>query len=247
MSISAPIASIRGTTSAALPSRPMRQRLLLVAGGVGAARGRARSSAPRRRGSGARCGGRCGSGRRRRRCDAVVHGDGERLRAAHAAEAAGEGDRAGQGAAEPLVGDGGEASRRCPAGCPGCRCRSTSRRSSARTWSGRAARGARNSSQFAQSPTRLELAISTRGAHSWVCSTPTGLPDCTSSVSSFFSVVQGAHDRVEAVPVARGLAGAAVDDELVRALGDLGVEVVHAASAAPPPAASRGCAARLPR
>src|SRR6476646_7118723 len=42
----------------------------------------------------------------------------------------------------------------------------------------------RNSSQLAQSPTRLELAISTRGAHSWVRITPTGLPDCTSSVSS---------------------------------------------------------------
>ena len=26
--------------------------------------------------------------------------------------------------------------------------------------------------------------MSTRGAHSWVRSTPTGLPDCTSSVSS---------------------------------------------------------------
>src|ERR1700760_485674 len=42
----------------------------------------------------------------------------------------------------------------------------------------------RNSSQFAQSPTRLEFAISTRGAHSWVLMTPTGLPDCTSNVSS---------------------------------------------------------------
>ena len=47
----------------------------------------------------------------------------------------------------------------------------------------------RNSGQFAQSPTRFELAISTRGAHSWVRSTPTGLPDCTSSVSSCSRVV----------------------------------------------------------
>ena len=47
----------------------------------------------------------------------------------------------------------------------------------------------RNSSQLAQSPTRLELAISTRGAHSWVRITPTGLPDCTSIVSSSPSVV----------------------------------------------------------
>ena len=42
----------------------------------------------------------------------------------------------------------------------------------------------RNSSQFAHSPTRLELAINTRGAHSLVRKTPTGLPDWTSSDSS---------------------------------------------------------------
>ena len=42
----------------------------------------------------------------------------------------------------------------------------------------------RNSGQVAQSPTRFELAISTRGAHSWVRRMPTGLPDWTSSVSS---------------------------------------------------------------
>ena len=37
--------------------------------------------------------------------DAVVHGHGERLGAAHAAEAGGERDGAGEGATEPLVGD----------------------------------------------------------------------------------------------------------------------------------------------
>ncbi len=42
----------------------------------------------------------------------------------------------------------------------------------------------RNSSQVAHCGTRLELAIRTRGAHSWVRKTPTGLPDWTSSVSS---------------------------------------------------------------
>ena len=40
--------------------------------------------------------------------DAVVHGDGERLGAAHAAEPGGQGDRPGEGAAELLRGDGGE-------------------------------------------------------------------------------------------------------------------------------------------
>ena len=47
----------------------------------------------------------------------------------------------------------------------------------------------RNSGQVAQSPTRLELASSTRGAHSWVRITPTGRPDCTSIVSSSRSSV----------------------------------------------------------
>src|SRR2546425_4912688 len=42
----------------------------------------------------------------------------------------------------------------------------------------------RNTSHVAQRPTRLALAISTRGASGWVANTPTGFPDCTSSVSS---------------------------------------------------------------
>ena len=32
--------------------------------------------------------------------------------------------------------------------------------------------------------------MSTRGAHSWVCMTPTGRPDCTSMVSSALRVVR---------------------------------------------------------
>ncbi|OLT16652.1 hypothetical protein BJF80_04715 [Serinicoccus sp. CUA-874] len=40
-------------------------------------------------------------------------------------------------------------------------------------------------------------------------------------------VGEGADHGVEAAPVARRAAGAAVDDEVVGALGDLGVEVVH--------------------
>ncbi len=49
--------------------------------------------------------------------------------------------------------------------------------------------------------------MSTRGAHSCVRITPTGLPDCTSSVSSSFSVLSvrtmasyASHDRA-ALPV----------------------------------------------
>src|SRR3989442_4184065 len=42
----------------------------------------------------------------------------------------------------------------------------------------------RNTSHVAKRPTRLAFAISTRGASACVVNTPTGLPDCTSSVSS---------------------------------------------------------------
>ena len=45
----------------------------------------------------------------------------------------------------------------------------------------------RNSSAVAQCGTSIELAISTRGASSWVLNTATGLPDWTRSVSSFSS------------------------------------------------------------
>ena len=54
-----------------------------------------------------------------------------------------------------------------------------------------------------RSPTRRrgwQLAISTRGAHSCVRKTPTGLPDCTSSVSSSPSSPQLRDDGVEGRP-----------------------------------------------
>ena len=69
--------------------------------------------------------------------------------------------------------------------------------------------------------------MSTRGAHSCVRKTPTGLPDWTSSVSSSSSVAQLATIASKASQLRAALPGAAVDDELVGALGDLGVEVVH--------------------
>ncbi len=85
--------------------------------------------------------------------------------------------RSAAGAARPR-------SRRFPGGSPGCRCRSTSRRSSGRTSSGPSPSRRRNSSMVAQRGTRFELAISTRGASAWLLKTATGLPDCTSRVSS---------------------------------------------------------------
>ena len=72
--------------------------------------------------------------------DAVVHRHGERLRPAHAAEAGGERDGAGERARRTSCRRPPRRSRRCPGGSPGCRCRSRTRRSSGRTWSGRAPR-----------------------------------------------------------------------------------------------------------
>ena len=69
--------------------------------------------------------------------------------------------------------------------------------------------------------------MSTRGASAWVRNTPTGLPDWTSSVSSPSRRRERGDDAVERLPVARGPADAAIDDELARALGDVGIEIVH--------------------
>ena len=75
-----------------------------------------------------------------READAAVHRHRQRLRAAHASQTGGHdqtsrADRRRNAAAHTR-----RTSHRCPAGCPGCRCRSRSRPSSVRTWSGRARR-----------------------------------------------------------------------------------------------------------
>jgi hypothetical protein len=85
----------------------------------------------------------------------------------------------------------------------------------------------RKVSQSAHSGTSRELAMRTRGTHGCVRKTATGLPDWTSQRLVVVQALQSAHDGPEALPVAGGLAGAAVDDEVFGALGDLGVEVVH--------------------
>ena len=65
-----------------------------------------------------------------------------------------------------------------------------------------------------QCGTRLELAISTRGASAWVLNTPTGLPDCTRSVSSS-SIAWALDDPVIGVPIQGGAAYAAIDHQLL--------------------------------
>ena len=49
-----------------------------------------------------------------------------------------------------------------------------------------------------------------------------------------FEAAQGLDDPVERVPVARRAADAAVDHELARPLGDVGIEIVHQHAQAAP-------------
>ena len=70
--------------------------------------------------------------------------------------------------------------------------------------------------------------MSTRGAPAWVWKTPTGLPDCTSSVSSCVERLAAiATIASNASQLRAALPGAAVDDEIVGPLGDVGIEIVH--------------------
>ena len=78
-------------------------------------------------------------------------------------------------------------------------------------------------------PVRHQVGIGDQhaGASAWVRNTPTGLPDCTSSVSSASSRLQRGDDGVETVPVTRRPADAAIDHQFLRTLRHGGVQVVH--------------------
>ena len=65
----------------------------------------------------------------------------------------------------------------------------------------------------------------TRGDQAWVRKTATGLPDCTRRVSSSSRLHRGHYQKLSQSRAA--FPRAAVDDEVLRALRDLGIEVVH--------------------
>ena len=156
------------------------------------------------------------------------HGGGERLGAAHAAEPAGQDPAPGEVAAVVPAADLDEGLVGALNDALAADIDPRARRSSGRTSSGPCVSSSLKWSQVAQCGTRLELAISTRGASSWVRKTPTGLPDWTSSVSSSPRASSGAATmRSKRLPVARGPADAAIDHQLLRLLGHLGVEIVH--------------------
>ena len=175
---------------------------------------------------------------------AAVHRHRQRLGAAHAAESGGERDRARPASRRGGGGRSRRSTRRCPAGSPGCRCRSTSRRSSARTSSARAPRAGGTRPRWPSRGTRLELAISTRGAHSWVRNDADRLARLHQQRLVVAQRAQRADDRVEGLPGARRPAGAAVDDEMRRDPRPPRDRGCSSASASPPPAASPGRRAR---
>ncbi len=157
--------------------------------------------------------------------DAVVHRDGQRLGTAHAAEAGGEGDGAGQGAAELLCGDGGE-------GLVGALEDALGADVDPRTRGHLAVHGQAELLQAAEllpvGPVADEVGVGEQDARRPLV----GLHDTDGAAGLhqhrlvLLEGPQGADHRVEGAPVAGGLAGAAVDDELVGVLGDLGVQVV---------------------
>ena len=122
------------------------------------------------------------------------------LRTTHAAEARGQNPLRPAVAAEVLARHFRQRFRRFPARFPGCRCRSTNRPSSGRTSSGPCGPVRGSVPRSPSAGTRLELAISTRGASAWVRNTPTGLPDWISSVSSSPSSRQAFDDLRRSTP-----------------------------------------------
>ncbi len=158
--------------------------------------------------------------------DALVHRHRQRLRAAHAAEAGGDDETAGEACRRSAGARTRRGSRRCPAGCPACRCRSTSRPSSGRTWSGRALRAA---GTRRPSPTwgRAASWRSAPAARPRGCGRPP--PACpTARAASRPRPAAAAWRRWRRTPPSCAPpAGAAVDDQLLRVLRHLGIEVVH--------------------
>ena len=118
-------------------------------------------------------------------------------------------------------------SRTCPARCPGCRCRSSEPAviwpNIIRPWRSSSLK----CSQVAQCGTRFEFAmqharrILVRAEHA------DRLAGLDQQRLVGVERAQRLDDAIEAFPVARRAADAAVDDQLVRILRDLGVEIVH--------------------
>ncbi len=156
---------------------------------------------------------------------AAVHGDGERLGAAHAAEPGGEGDGAGERAAEVLLADRGERLVRALEDALGADV-------DPRTGGHLAVHGQAERFEAAEllpgGPVADQVGVGDQHPRGPLV----GLHDADRAAGLdehrlvLLEPAQGADHGVEGVPVAGGLAGAPVHDEFVGVLGHLGVEVV---------------------
>ena len=158
--------------------------------------------------------------------DAAVQGDRERLRAAHAAAAAGQRQRARQRPAEALLRDGGErlvGALDDPLGAD------VDPRAGRHLAVHRQPEVLEPAELGPVRPVADQVGVGDEHARRPLvrlhdADRPAGLDEHRLVL---LERRQGAHHGVEGRPVARGLARAAVDDQVVGPLGDLGVEVVH--------------------
>ena len=158
--------------------------------------------------------------------DAAVHRDGERLRPAHPAQAAGERHRSSERAAEPLRRRLGERLVRAlqdplgPDVDPGARRHLPVHREP---------RVLELAERVPRRPLRHEHRV--RDQHARRHLVRSEHTDRLAGLHEHRLVVrerpQRPHDRVERLPRTRRPAGPAVDHEILRSLGDVGVEVVH--------------------
>ena len=179
---------------------------------------------------------------------AAVHGDGQRLRAAHAAQSGGQRDRARQGPAEALGRDGGErlvGALQNPLGAD----------VDPRARGHLAVHGEAELLQAAEllpgRPLRDQVGVGdehprrpfVRAEHA------DRLAGLDEQGLVLIEALQGPDDRRVGVPAPGGAAGPAVHDELVGVFGHLGVEVVHQhahrALGGPALAAELGAAGRV--
>ena len=157
---------------------------------------------------------------------AAVHRDGQRLRAAHAAQPAGQRDRARERAAETFGRDRGE-------GLVGALQDALGADVDPRTRRHLAVHGQPELLQAAEllpgRPLRDQVGVGDEHSRGPLVRSehPDGLAGLDEHGLVVVEILQRCDDRRVGLPAAGGAAGAAVDDELVGMFGHLGVEVVH--------------------